>query len=333
MNKRFEAGLRPPLQPRNIESSLAASSLRPENISIIPFHVVTDAVIAELNKDAYVMPSEQKVPHSFRIGKPTVVLATTNGIREEDFKKKIPHAQLRRIPFEEEPTADSFLAAKSKADSAASYESDHRSMNHIPAKLREIRQRGLWQAPITVGLDEINAIPQLQPDGTIQFVQLGKPDREAPGEELELIRTRLATLSQMALKNEWPAIPMIIEMTHYLRNTSRRGRDGRFDAYSTKRIAIMLDPTVLAYLSTPEGYLEYLQLSLASSPQLTQTAAGMKREVFEKTGAILFISDDPAEIASMQFDPSKQAKKASLADRLAKGKLHPRLMNEYIAKL
>lgn len=321
--ERIEVGHQPPLHPQ-LQSREPALLPRTE-ITQIPFSSLLKATCLELQKSVRVIPSRKIfTAYPFNIGLHVAGIASTNGIREEDFRRNFPNFTLRRLTSNEAHTTDPFLDARSKALSAAANERQDRKAHPIRKRLIE---RQFWKANPIVGLDAVNAIPTVQQDGHIGFTRIGKPERVSTGHEIQTIQERFATLAKMAKDNNWPSVPYVIEMATYIHNARRQNQ--AYDAYSIRNMVVLLDPEKLAYLATPEGFAKYQSLAETTLPMLSKTAGGMKIETFRELGVIQYITEDPIELALGNLTQTDQQKAYKKAEILALGKLDIHLFGEY----
>lgn len=337
MLKRFEAGQRPPQQPREINPSSFTAPISRESATLTSYGSLIEAAYKELSVTKVVMPTKKRFLRP--IG--TVGLGTTNGIRENDFKEQFPGLAMRRLEAHEQHTGKPEIDARSKSVSAAQIERRRRSIFldilnplHLQQHRAEIAEKGKGMANPYVGLDAVNAIPEVTQDGRIEYVYVGKPEREAEAKGVDvatLIQDRFAHLAQLAQENNWPSIPYIIEMATHIHNP--RGRRNKYDASSVRKAVVMLDPEVIAYIATPEGFAQYQQLSQEADkpakPILTKVAGGMKLETFEKMGAIQLVTGKPYEFLQQSVPDELQEKRYDRALRLAEGKPDIGFLREY----
>ena len=321
--QRSEARHSLPLHPQLISRD-SATLPREQISSQIPFPTVLALAASELHETRFV---PKRVARPFGFGLHAVVIASDNGIRTEDFHHHFPDLPLLRIPGVEAHEGEVFADAKSKAVSAVAVAKNGR--RERPSEERKYLGM-LRKANPFIGLDAMNAIPQLQKDGSVKFVRVGKPERETKGIEMLAIQQRFASLARLAKDNGWPSVPYIIEQANYVK--SARRSDSKYDAFSLRQMVILLDPEKLAYLATPEGFAQYQQTALKSYPPLEKTAGGMKIEAFADLGLIQYMTHDPSELLSMQFDKTDQERAQKRSEVLAAGLFDRSLFTEYQSK-
>lgn len=341
MSKRFEARLASlPQQPREItQSSLTATPSREQLSPQVSFGQVLEATYKELTRTQEVMPRKKRF--SRRIT--AIGLGTSNGVREQNFQELFPGLVLRRLEADEIHSGLPEIDARSKAISAARRERKKRSVvrdvlstKHRKQHREEIEKNGKGLSNPYVSLDAVNVIPHVDAMNNVTFVQVGKPEREANEKGIDvatLIQNRFADLAKMAQENNWSSIPYLIEMATYIHNPIRRGK---YNAYSVRKAVVMLDPHVIAYIASPEGFAQYQKLSeepdKPNKPVLTKVAGGMKLETFEKMGAIQYVTGKAHELLEQSVPDDLKQRRFDRALRLAEGKLDLGFMRTYFSK-
>ncbi|HXS14634.1 MAG TPA: hypothetical protein VN711_00725 [Candidatus Saccharimonadales bacterium] len=337
--KRFEAGQRPPQQPREQQGRLTALPSRARDFfsrrhhpsfeqtlqAITPRPVFDDAVVLNVTREEFSrvhtsLPQEPTFPQTLRIIAPGM----ENGVKNRRLREIIPKGvAIERFPqAEEEHNLDTVADGLSKARSAAML-ADAREDLRRPVRKGEL---------VSIGVDVLTDAFVHDAKGA-RYERLGKPESIAEVRELFLNAHNVVQADHLS------GYPYMTEVATVIHNPFYPNRD----AWTVRRALVILSPQLLEYLATPEGFAEYQErariiLNCLHQPTdhdktILNTAGGFVieafREMMEGKGIQTVITDPneltPANMLHKPFDEDAYRQ----AESIAQGHADEALIHDY----
>ncbi len=341
MIPRFEAGLRPPLQPRELTTgSIAAHPSRERNASrLVPF-IATEvfrtgkeglfaAVRSEVARAGMQIP-ETPIPHDANHIQ-AVAIASGNNKKTDDLLQQISNHQLRIERF---PEADELHSKIEEIDAASKAIDAH---NYIQLRMDEadVRRQIRTESYVVIANDQVNAAPTIVEHPVthlpvVTFENLGKPKTDDPENPTEFVRSTLQHMVDLAERYDWETVPYIIKLATVIHNPL----DPDHNAVSLQRSAVFLSVDGLKHVAS-DRFDEYVALVEKQAGHangksgVTDIAGGLEFRVLEQMGLVEFVSGTADEIKTEGFPPAQRPDAHDHAYNMALGTSDKELIRKY----